>query len=277
VRYQIEMGIKRSGSDRARDLENSVDLGSISPDGQWLVFNTYQGTDYQSYVKQADGGAAVKIGVGYGAGITWDGGFVAAGQESQPHSLYLYPTGPGEQRVIDLGRLSAAFGTFENDLTFSRDGRWAAFSAFDSKGEVRDYLMDMRDGKLRPVTPVGTRAGKLSPDGTRIVTLDVSAQQYKLVDVNSGKIDDIPGITKEDEVLGWNLDGHTLNLWNQDLPARISQLDVVTGRRQLIQTVEPLTMLGSMYAQMVTSADGKTAAYRHRRGLYAIYIAEELQ
>jgi eukaryotic-like serine/threonine-protein kinase len=277
VRYQIELGVKRSGSDRARDLENSVDLGSMSPDGQWIVFNTYQGTDYQSYVKPADGRASVKIGVGYGAGITWDGSLVAAAQESQPHSLYLYPTGPGEQRVIDLGKLSAAFGTFENDLTFSRDGRWAVFSAFDNKGEVRDYLMDMRDGKFRPVTPVGTRAGKLSPDGTRIVTLDVSAQQYKLVDVNSGKIGDVPGITKEDEVLGWNLDGHTLNVWNQDLPARISQLDVVTGRRQLIQTVEPLAMLGSMYARMVTSADGKTAAYRHRRGLYAIYIAEELQ
>jgi hypothetical protein len=37
-----------------------------------------------------------------------------------------------------------------------------------------------------------------------------------------------------------------------------------------------MAMLGSMYARMVTSADGKTAAYRHRRGLYAIYIADGL-
>ena len=95
---------------------------------------------------------------------------VAAAQNAQPHKLYLYPTGVGEQRVIDIGDLTAAFGTFENDLTFSRDGRWAVFSAFDKSGEIRDYLLDMRDGKIRPITPPGTRAGKLSPDGTRIVT-----------------------------------------------------------------------------------------------------------
>ena len=179
--------------------------------------------------------------------------------------------------MIDLGDLSAAFGTWENDLTFSRDGRWAVFSAFDPQQQIRDYLLDMRDGKVRPVTPVGTRAGKLSPDATRIVTLDVAAEKYVLVDVASGKVSEIPGLEKDDEVVGWNLDGRMVNVWNQDLPARISQVDVTSGRRQLVQTVEPMAMLGSMYARMVTSADGKTAAYRHRRGLYAIYIAEGLQ
>jgi Tol biopolymer transport system component len=39
VRFQIEMGVKRSGDSRARDLETSVDMGTISPDGQWIVFN----------------------------------------------------------------------------------------------------------------------------------------------------------------------------------------------------------------------------------------------
>ena len=276
VRYQIEMGVKHSGENRVRDLENSVDLGSLSPDGKWIVYNLFEGSDYQSYVKNSDGGAAVKLGAGYGAGITWNADFVAAAQNSQPHKLYLYPTGIGEQKVIDLGELFAAFGTFENDLTFSRDGRWAAFSAFDGKGDVRDYLLDMRDSRFRPVTPPGTRFGKLSPDGTRIITRDIAAEKYVLVDVPSGKTSDIPGIEKEDEILGWNLDGHTANVWNQELPARISQLDVASGRRQLVQTVEPLAMLGSMYARMATSADGKTAVYRHRRGLYAIYTADGL-
>jgi hypothetical protein len=68
-----------------------------------------------------------------------------------------------------------------------------------------------------------------------------------------------------------------LAVWNQELPARISLVDVASGQRQVIQTVEPLAMLGSMYARMVTSGDGKTAAYRLRRGLYAIYIADGLQ
>ena len=277
VRFQVEMGVKRVGENRARDLQTSVDLGSMSPDGEWVVFNRYQGSDYKAYLRKTDGAVSVQLGEGYGAGITWDGSIVAAAQSSQPHKLYLYPTGAGEQRVIDIGELSTAFGTWENDLTFSRDGRWAVFSAFDSKQEIRDYLLDMRDGKLRPVTPPGTRAGKLSPDGARIVTLDVATQKYVVVDVASGKVSDIPDIQREDEVLGWNPDGSKLVVWNQELPARVSMVDAVSGRRQFVQTVEPLTMLGSMYIRMVTSADGQTAAYRHRRGLYAIYIADGLR
>ena len=210
MRFQIEMGVKRSGENRARDVETGVDMGSLSPDGEWIVFNRYQGSDYHAYVKKTNGVAAVRLGDGYGAGITWDASMVAAARNSQPHKLYLYPTGAGEQRVIDLGNLTAAFGTWENDLTFSRDGRWAVFSAFDPKQQIRDYLLDMRDGKLRPVTPVGTRAGKLSPDATRIVTLDVAAEKYVLVDIASGKVSEIPGIEKDDEVLGWNADGRML-------------------------------------------------------------------
>jgi eukaryotic-like serine/threonine-protein kinase len=277
VRFQIEMGLKRSSESRARDVETSVDVGTLSPGGEWIVFNRYQGSDYKAYLKSTSGTAAVMLGDGYGTGITYDGRMVAAYQTSQPHRIYLYPTGVGDQKVIELGELTAAIGTYGNDVTFSRDGRWVAFSAFDTKHEQRDYVMDLRDGKMRPITPPGSRAGKVSPDGTRIVTLDVAGQKYVLVDVSSGKVSDIGGMDKQDEVLGWNLDDRTITVWNQELPARISIVDVTSGRRQLVQTVEPLAMLGSMYARMVASADGKTAVYRHRRGLYAIYIADGLK
>ena len=277
VRFQIELGVKRGGEDRARSVASSVDLGSMSPDGQWVGYNVFPGQDYQSYVKKIDSDEPIKLGDGYGAGITADASMVAASQVAQPHKLYLYPTGVGEQRVIDIGELTAAFGTFENDLTFSRDGSLAAFSALDKSGEIRDYLLDLRNGKIRAITPPGTRSGKLSPDGTRIVTHDVAAEKYALVDIASGKITDIPGLEKDEEVLGWNADGSALNVWNQQLPARVSQIEIASGKRQLVQTVEPLATLGSMYARMATSADGKTVAYRVRRGLYAIYIADGLR
>jgi hypothetical protein len=78
-------------------------------------------------------------------------------------------------------------------------------------------------------------------------------------------------------MLAWNADGRGIVVWNQDLPAKITKVDLATGKRQLVQTVEPLSMLGSMYARMAASADGKTAAYRQRRGLYAISIADGLK
>ena len=58
----------------------------------------------RAYVRKVDGATPVKLGDGYGAGINWDASMVAAAQNAQPHKLYLYPTGVGEQRVIDIGR-----------------------------------------------------------------------------------------------------------------------------------------------------------------------------
>jgi dipeptidyl aminopeptidase/acylaminoacyl peptidase len=277
VRFQVEIGMKHAGDTGARSFGIASDLGSLSPDGQWLVYNRFEGSDYEAYVRKTDGTAAVKIGEGYGHGITADGSLIGAGRLSDPHKLYLYPTGAAEQRVIDLGDLSAGFGTYENDITFSRDSHSMLFSAFNPEGEQREYLLDMLDGKLRPVTPPGTRTGKLSPDGSRVAALDINTQKYVLIDVASGKARDIPAIENDEEVMNWNSDGSSVVVWNQELPARITLVNVETGKRQLVQTVEPLTMLGSMYARMVSSADGKTAAYRHRRGLYAIYIADGLQ
>jgi hypothetical protein len=165
VRHQIEMGLKRSGESRAHDLANFVDLGGISPDGQWLVYNDFTSGDYVALARKGDGAAPIRVGQGYGNGITWDGTLVPASRNTEPNKLYLYPTGVGEQRVIDLGDLRAGSGTFQNGITFSRDGRWGLLSAFNSKDEVRDYLFDLRSGKRHAVTPVGMQGGKLSPDG----------------------------------------------------------------------------------------------------------------
>ena len=53
VRFQIELGVKRGTDERARDFASSVDLGSMSPDGQWIVYNLYEGDDYQSLRKES--------------------------------------------------------------------------------------------------------------------------------------------------------------------------------------------------------------------------------
>jgi len=46
---------------------------------------------------------------------------------------------------------------------------------------------------------------------------------------------------------------------------------VGADRHQPVQTVEPVTMTGSMFARIVVSADGKTVAYCHG-GRYALFI-----
>lgn len=187
-------------------------------------------------------------------------------RSSEPNKLVLYPVGAGDQRTIDLGDLNAAVSGIENGVTFSNDGRFALLSAIDPKGDLRDYLIDLRSSK----------SGKLSPDGLRVVTLNLAGQKPVLVDIASGKTSDIPGIDGRDGVIGWSSNSRSVLVWDQELPARLFALDVATGRRDLVQLVEPTSIVGSMYAHLVASSDGKTVAYRLRRGLYAIYLADGL-
>jgi hypothetical protein len=240
------------------------------------VTSRFQGNDYQVYLRDTKGFAPTMLGEGFGSGMTPDGRLVAATRASELHKLILYPVGPGEQRTIDLGNLDSTANAIENGVTFSADGRFALLSAYSPEKEIRDYLVDLHTGSTKPVTPAGSRAGKLSPDGTKVVTLNLATQKAILVDLASGKIGDIAGLDSQDAVVGWNSDSRSLFVWDQQLPARLFAIDVVTGRRQLVQSVEPTSTVGSMYAHLVASSDGKTVAYRLRRGLYAVYLADGL-
>lgn len=278
VRYEIEIGVKHLGDKTALALQGGItDLGGISTDGRQIVTSRFFGSDYQVFVRDTKGFAPVMLGEGFGSGITPDGKMVAATRSADPHKLVLYPTGAGDQRTIDLGNLNAGVSGIENGFTFSDDGRYALLSAYNPEKEIRDYLVDLRTQRVRPVSPSGSKNGKLSPDGTRVVTLNLATQKPILVDVASGKTSDVPGLDDDDAVIGWSSDSRSLFVWDQELPARLFAVDLANGRRQLVQSVEPTSTVGSMYARLVASSDGKTVAYRLRRGLYAIYLADGLQ
>jgi len=150
--------------------------------GQHLVASRNQGNDYQVFLRDIKGFAPTRLGDGYGSGMTPDGKMVAAIRLSGPNKMYLYPVGPGDQRVVDLGDLNAAASSIENSITFSSDGRFALLSAIDPKGDLRDYLIEMRTGSVKPVTPAGSKRGKLSPDGTKVATMNLAASKLVMVD-----------------------------------------------------------------------------------------------
>ena len=278
VRYQLEVGVKHSGDRMALAQQGGItDFGGISSDGHQLLASRFVGNDYQVFLIDTKTFAPTRLGEGYGSGVTPDGKMVAAIRNSERGKLIFYPVGPGDERTIDLGRLNAQVSATENGVTFSTDGRFTLLSAIDSQGDLRDYLIDVHTGSVKPVTPPGSKDGKLSPDGTRVVTMNLGAQKMVLVDVESGKTSDILGIDGRDRVIGWNSNGRFLFVWDQVLPARLFALDVTTGRRELVQAVEPTSTVGAMYARLVASSDGKTVAYRLRRGLYAIYLADGLR
>jgi eukaryotic-like serine/threonine-protein kinase len=274
IRFNVELGVKHVAEKTSRMLEAGiVDMAAVSHDGTWLVYSHFEGSDYKVFLQNTNGSAPVLIGEGYGSGISYDGRVIAAVKATEPNKLVLYPAGAGEKRVIDLGNLNARVATVENGITFSRDGRFALLSASNPQQEIRSYLVNLSDGSLRPVTPVGTTLGKLSPDASRVYAMDVATGKPVVVEIGSDKLTPVPGIGEYEEVLGWTDDAKSLTVRTEELPTKIFIVEVATGKRRLIQTVEPIATLGSMYARLVACADGSVAGYRLRRGMYAIYLA----
>ena len=109
--------------------------------------------------------------------------------------VYAKPAFGGPLQVLRyLGRYTHRVGISNHRLL--------AFEADRVSFRWKDYAHGSKQGRM------GTRAGKVSPDGSRIVTLDVARQKYVLVDVASGKVSEIPGLEQEDEVVGWSVDGN---------------------------------------------------------------------
>ena len=71
-----------------------------------------------------------------GDGITWDGSLVPASRNTEPHKLYLYPTGGGEQRAIDLGDLRAGFGG-----KIERDGQTVEIAFREALMHLKRYAV----------------------------------------------------------------------------------------------------------------------------------------
>src|SRR5207342_1121398 len=112
------------------------------------------------------------------------------------------------------------------------------------------------------------------PDGMRVFAVDMATRKPVVVEIGSDKASDVPGIGAHEEVLGWTEDGKSVTLRTEELPTKVFIVEVATGKRRFVQTVEPIANLGSMYARLVACADGSVVGYRLRRGMYALYSVD---
>jgi hypothetical protein len=92
-------------------------------------------------------------------------------------------------------------------------------------------------GAARAVTPEGTAAGLVSPDGQEVAAFSPSLG-HRRYPVAGGTGRDIPGLSFNDQVVRWSPDGRAL-IVGRPTSATLDRVDLATGRR------EPLVTLGS--------------------------------
>ena len=269
----------RPGADREREL-SWLDwslVQDLSADGSTLIFNEQgegSGTAYDIYLRRTDGSPAVRLAKGAYPILSPDGRQVAAVAVGVPHRIQILPTGTGDARTLPDSGLE----TFHR-LRWFPDGKRLLVQANRAGEGTRLFVMPLDGGPAEPLTPPGHQifGQPISPDGRRIVTR-LGEQEDRVLSLDSGQSQAIPGLLPTERVVRWTSDGK--GLWAVDLhemPCPVHRLDLATGTRKKLLEISPEDLAGMTVSNFLLTPDARGYAYAYRRVLSELYLYEGLR
>ncbi len=244
----------------------------LSSDGKTVLFaegGEGAGPLGSTYLRKTDGSPAVRLGEGTSLGLSPDGKW-ALSLAVSPERLLLHPTGTGQTRELfhpglNHDAVSAAWSPDSKRILFaaSQEGRYA-----------RSYIQDLDGSEARPVTPEGTIASAVSPDGRHVVAGD---PLLKLYPVDGGEPIAIPGILSGDIPIRWHKDGRSLFVRCGYLPARVFRIDTTTGFREPFLELMPSDPAGVIFITSIAlTPDARSYAYCYTWMRSDLYLVEGL-
>jgi Tol biopolymer transport system component len=269
-----EIYVLAPGATAERDLswlDFSADL-SLSRDGLTLLFDDESATAGPNYgvcIRKTDGGPVVRLGEGAAFGLSPDGKWALAIIDT-PAQLVIYPTGPGETRRLPRGELE----TYQSAAWFP-DGKKLLVVGNEAGKASRCYAQDVSGGPPRPITPEGTANGTVSPDGLRILYSKPDGT-YVTQSVGGGAVQAAPGLTPDDQIIGWSFDSASVYLYDAaNVPFQLERLDLAAGRRVMIREVAPADRAGVLYGLgAALTGDTKTYAYGYKRMTSHLFVVQ---
>jgi eukaryotic-like serine/threonine-protein kinase len=249
---------------------------SMSRDGAMVAF-TNSGSDagstYQSMVRSTDGSPAVRIGEGGVAMLSPDKHWVLSTVLSVPPRLMLYPVGPGQSRRLDAGELQSY-----DAAAFFPDGANLLLCGSERGYAARCYVRAVSAGPLRAITPEGTLAGAaISPDGRTVLVATFDG--YRMYPLDGGPARPVPGLSVDERVVRWSPNGHSIWITHgREVPLRVEELDLATGRRRPLMSVEPRNRAGVVSTDGISFADDPRAyAYSAREHVSRIFVVQGMR
>jgi hypothetical protein len=265
---------KDPASGRERDLA-WLDLSGfprISEDGKVLVFTEFSsatGSNYAVCLRKTDGSPVVMLGQGSGGGLSPDGKWVMGLVPTTPPKLMLYPTGAGEARLMPRGNL-------ENYDYFGGgwfpDSKRLMVCGNEPGHATRCYTQELSGGALQPLTPEGTTAGWVSPDG-KLLLGRTGAGAFLLYPMGSGEPRPVSYLGSQDQVIRWTADGRSLLVYRlNEMPVRVERVDLTSGRRTVVRELAPADRSGVIGIDFVSmSGDEKWYAYSYSRDVSQLF------
>jgi eukaryotic-like serine/threonine-protein kinase len=278
-----EIGGLLKGDEKERDLSVWSDeaISGITSDG-----SAYAGIEQSApgaglepffYYRKAQEAAPVRLGTGTASALSPDGRWVLARTRSERGEprLTLLPTGPGEPRQLAIGNVTPRIVSQEWS-SWSQDGRLLLFPGYEPGRHARAWLADLAGGgPPRAVTPEGSSLTVLSPDGGSVAAATPDGKML-LCSVAGGPPKEIAAALPGEIPLQWEAGGKALFLWDRTWPARITRLELETGKRTLWKELSA-DPVGLLYGNVILAPDGQHYVYRLRRVLSELNVAEGLR
>jgi serine/threonine protein kinase len=249
----------------------------LSSDGKTLLFSESGeggGENYSTYIRTTDGAPAVRLGDGSAFALSPDQKWVIAGEVHSPLESILLPTGAGESR-----KLTHAGVQLVRALWLPDNKRYTFIGNEKNRG-LRLWVQNVEAEKPTPISPEGIRATQWvpSPDGKMVAAVQSDSKGY-LFALDGGDPRAVPGFTDGDVPVGWTNDGQSIFVYNPgDLPAKVSRLNLATGRKQLWKTLMPADAAGiTDLGPILITPDGKSYVYEYGRTLSDLYLVDGIK
>jgi serine/threonine protein kinase/Tol biopolymer transport system component len=259
------------GESTERELSwfDATGIGDLSTDGRWLLF----GDRFGVYVRRTDGSPATRVAdEGFADDLSPDGR-TALVTSATRRRISLIPTGPGEPKTLEPHGIELYGGA-----QWFPDSRRILVTGSEPGKAPRSYIQDRDGGAPTPLTPEGTRALSISPDGLWVAAVD-SGNAISLWRVDGGASRVLQGTEPGDRPVAWSADGRSLWLFRRgEVPTNVFTLDIANGRRELWKTLVPPDPAGvySIYEFRITPA-GDSYFYSYRRLLSQLFLVTSLQ
>ncbi|MGC2182780.1 MAG: WD40 repeat domain-containing serine/threonine protein kinase [Terriglobales bacterium] len=280
VAHQIRIGIRGTPPDGKGEHELgwlgwSI-LRDISRDGKEVLFEEDGdggGPSYTVFIRDTDGSPPVRIGNGTAEAISPDDKWVIT-RPAKEGALFVVPTGAGEARQLTHDNIS--YGS----VRYLPDGKQLLASGIEAGHGVRDYLIDLSNGKARPVTPEGVAGTQVSPDGRSVAVLGPDGK-WSIWPLDGSGLRPIPNLDSKFLVSGWTPDGLSLYAASNRLhtrTAKVYRANIATGKMELWKTFgEALSVGVTNVSAPRFSSDGGAYAYVYSQVLSQAYVVKGLK
>jgi eukaryotic-like serine/threonine-protein kinase len=247
------------------------------------------GEGQSGYLRRSDGSSPIRLGAGKFFGLSRDGHLALA--RDSGNVLHVVPTGPGERRSYPWG----ARATILSAEFFPGDERVLVLASEPGR-PYRLFVQDLASGSARPLGPEGVEIAipgrPVSPDGQLVAAFRAATPfEPVFVEVASGTVRPIPGLSPGDKPLAWGADGQTLFVRafvpgrSDGLRARwetvsIDRLDLRTGKRRPWRELSaPAGGSGVSWIiyDPAISEDGRAFFYTVLRGSSDLWLVEGLR